>query len=200
MTRLVALHDAVFAALDRAGDWLLPTLARLLFAAILLSYFWVSGLTKLGEGITGLFSPAMGAYAQIFPRAMAAVGYDTGQLSALHTAVVLAGTWAEFLLPALIVAGLLTRLASVGMIGFIGVQTLTDLYGHGAIEEPETLGAWFDKAPDGVILDQRALWVFLLLVLVVKGAGSLSADALLRSGFSARRASPPRSPEGRPAP
>ena len=62
------------------------------------------------------------------------------------------------------------------MIGFVVLQSLTDLYGHGAIEEAGTLGAWFDKAPDAVILDQRALWVFLLLVLVVKGAGALSLD------------------------
>ena len=110
---------------------------------------------------------------------MEAAGYDVSQLGFFHWAVVLAGTWAEFLLPLLIVLGLFTRLAALGMIGFVVMQSLTDLYGHGAISEPATLGAWFDKAPDAVILDQRALWVFLLLVLVVKGAGALSLDALL---------------------
>ena len=35
------------------------------------------------------------------------------------------------------------------------------------------------KAPDAMILDQRALWVFLLLVPMVKGAGALSVDRLL---------------------
>jgi putative oxidoreductase len=65
------------------------------------------------------------------------------------------------------------------MIGFVVVQSLTDLFGHGGINDPATLGAWFDGAPDGVILDQRMLWIFLLLVLVFKGAGPLSLDRLL---------------------
>jgi putative oxidoreductase len=42
------------------------------------------------------------------------------------------------------------------MIGFIAIQSLTDLYGHGGISHPATLGAWFDKVPDGSILGQRA--------------------------------------------
>lgn len=180
MNMLVSLHNAVFRGVERA-DWLLPTLARFLFAAIFLFYYWISGLTKLGEGITGIFQPSVGAYAQIFPRAMEAAGYDAGQLSTFHWAVTLAGTWAEFLLPLLIVIGLLTRLSALGMIGFVVLQTLTDLYGHGAIGEPETVGAWFDKAPDAVIFDQRALWIFLLLVIVFKGAGPLSADRLISS-------------------
>ena len=96
-----------------------------------------------------------------------------------HTLVVLAGTWAEFLLPILILIGLFTSLAALGMIGFVVMQSLTDLYGHGVIEEPSTVGAWFDKVPDSVIMDQRALWVFLLLVIVFKGAGKLSVDQLM---------------------
>ncbi len=178
MTPLVALHNAVFARLEKA-DWLLPVIARFLFAAIFLGYFWVSGMTKLGDGMFGLFSPAMGAYAQIFPRTMEAVGYEVSQLTIFHTLVVLAGTWAEFLLPILILLGLLTRLAALGMIGFVVVQTLTDIFGHGLLEETGAIGGWFDKAPDSLIMDQRALWIFLLLVLVVKGAGKLSVDQIL---------------------
>lgn len=161
------------------ADWLLSTTARFIFAATLLFYFWVSGLTKLGDGIFGLFQPSVGAYAQIFPRAMEAVVYDTSQLSIYHWAVVTAGTWAEFILPALIVLGLFTRLSALGMIGFIVVQSLTDLIGHGGLEHSETFGAWFDRFPDAVIMDQRAFWVFLLLVLVIKGAGPLSLDRAL---------------------
>ncbi|QYX55767.1 DoxX family membrane protein [Roseovarius sp. SCSIO 43702] len=177
MTRLPSLYIALARHLQRA-DWLLPTLARFLFAAIFLRYFWTSAATKLGDGALGLVSPSTGAYAQIFPRQMEAAGFDTSQLSTFHTLVVLAGTWAEFLLPALIVLGLLTRLSALGMIGFVTVQTLTDLWGHGAIHEPATRGAWFDRFPDAVIMDQRALWLFLLAVLVIKGAGPLSLDAL----------------------
>lgn len=178
MTTLISLHSALFARFERA-DWILPTLARLLFAAILLAYFWKSALTKLGEGLLGILAPSTGAYAQIFPRALEAAGYDTSQLTPFHWAVALAGTWAEFLLPALIVLGLLTRLAALAMIGFVLVQTLTDLYGHGVISEPASLGAWFDGAPGSLILDQRALWIFLLITLVIKGAGPLSLDRLL---------------------
>lgn len=178
MNTPVSLHNALFRQIERA-DWILPTLARFLFAAILLVYYWKSGLTKLGDGLSGLFRPAVGAYAQIFPRATEAVTYDIGQLSAFHHLVVLAGTWAEFALPILIVAGLLSRLAALGMIGFVALQSLTDLFGHGGIGHEGTLGAWFDKAPDAIILDQRALWGFLLLVIVVKGAGPLSLDRVL---------------------
>ena len=172
---MLTMYNAATERLERA-DWLLTTSARFIFAATLLLYFWVSGLTKLGDGVMGIFQPSVGAYAQVFPKAMEAVTYDTSQLSIFHWAVVVAGTWAEFILPALIVIGLFTRLSALGMIGFIVVQSLTDLYGHGGIEHPETLGAWFDRIPNAVILDQRAFWVFLLLVLVVKGAGPLSLD------------------------
>jgi len=71
----------------------------------------------------------------------------------------------------------------LGMIGFVVVQSLTDLYGHGGIEYIETVGAWFDRLPDGVVLDQRAFWVLALLVLVFKGAGPLSLDRLFKSAL-----------------
>ncbi|MBE0413269.1 DoxX family membrane protein [Yoonia sp.] len=162
--------------LDAVGHHALPLLARLVFAGVLLVYYWNSGLTKLGDGLFGFLFPRSGAYAQIFPQAMEAAGYDTSQLGVFHWAVVVGGTVAEFILPLLIVLGLLTRLAAVGMIGFIIVQSLTDLYGHGGIAHPGTLGAWFDGAPDALILDQRAFWVLCLLILVFKGAGALSLD------------------------
>lgn len=180
MTGLLSLYRAIFDRLERA-DWLLPTLARFLFAAILLMYFWVSGLTKLGEGFGRIFSPSTGAYVQIFPRMMEAFGYDTDQFTIVHKLFVLAGTWAEFILPALIVLGLFTRLAALGMIGFVALQSLTDLYGHNGWYDSKVLGAWFDRFPDGIIMDQRAFWIFPLLVLVIKGAGPLSFDRALRA-------------------
>lgn len=162
--------------INRAGDAVLPLLARLVFAGVLLMYYWNSGLTKLGDGIFGVFSPSVGAYAQIFPKAMEAAGYDVSQLGIFHWAVVTAGTIAEFVLPLLIVIGLFTRLAALGMIGFIIMQSLTDLFGHGGIEHEGTLGAWFDRMSDALILDQRAFWVLCLLILVFKGAGAISID------------------------
>lgn len=160
---------------DRTGDWLLPTLARLVFAAVLLAYFWSSAMTKFD----GPFAPAMGAYAQIFPKAFEAVGYDVAQLGLWHRLVVLAGGYAEFVLPALITIGLLTRLAALGMVGFVLVQSLTDVWGHGA-----AAGALFDRVSDAVILDQRSLWLLLFLVLILKGAGPISVDHALRVRFS----------------
>ena len=171
MTALIALHSRFARFCDSQADWLLPTLARLVFAGVLLGYFWSSALTKFA----GPFTPSVGAYAQIFPRAFDAVGYDPSQLGLWHWAVVMAGAYAELILPALIVLGLLTRLAALGMAGFVVVQSLTDLYGHSA-----AAGAWFDRASDAVILDQRAFWLLLLLVLVLKGPGPVSADRALR--------------------
>ena len=155
----------------------MPTLARFVFVAVLFSYFWSSAKTKLGDGFLGIFKPSDGAYIQIFPKAVEAAGYDTSQLNAFHWLVALAGTWAEFILPVLILLGLFTRLASLGMIGFVAVQSIVDITGHGVAGKD--IGGWFDKASDALIMDQRTLWVFVLIVLVVKGAGPLSLDRVL---------------------
>lgn len=176
MNALISLHNSVFSRLERA-DWIAPTLARFVFAAVLFMYYWNSGLTKLGDGLLGLFQPSVGAYAQIFPRVFESVGYDTSQLSIFHWAVVVAGTWAEFILPILIVIGLFSRLAALGMIGFVVMQSLTDIVGHHA--DATTIGAWFDRIENSAIMDQRTLWIFVLLVIVIKGAGPLSLDRIL---------------------
>lgn len=178
MNSLISLHNFVFSRIETQASWLLPSLARLVFAGVLFLYFWNAALTKLGDGIFGIFRPALGAYAQIFPRVMEAVSYDVSQMGTYHWLVVVAGTLAEFILPVLIVLGLFTRLAALGTIGFIVIQSLTDIVGHGA--DPKTIGAWFDRASDAVILDQRAFWMVLLMILVLKGAGPLSLDRLLR--------------------
>jgi putative oxidoreductase len=179
MDRLVFLHNSIFSAIERSLSGLVPLLARFVFAATLLGYFWSSAMTKLGDGVLGIFVPSTGAYAQIFPKQMEAVVYDVSQLGVFHWLVVVAGTWAEFILPLLIVIGLFTRLAALGMIGFVVVQSLTDLYGHGGIAHAETLGAWFDRVPDSVILDQRAFWMLIFVTLVIKGAGALSLDRMV---------------------
>lgn len=187
---LTSLHHSVFGVVETLTVPVMTTLARFLFAAILLVYYWNSGLTKLGDGVLGFLFPSDGAYIQVLPKAVEAAGYDFSQLGILHWLIVVTGTWAEFLLPLAIVIGLFTRLAALGMIGFVTVQTLTDLYGHGAIAHDGTLGAWFDRMPDSIVLDQRAFWIFVLLYLVFRGAGPLSVDRLLRSGSSARQADP----------
>ncbi|MEO0343720.1 MAG: DoxX family protein [Pseudomonadota bacterium] len=159
--------------IEVAGQVIMPTLARLVFAGTLLMYFWNAAGTKLA----GLFTLDFGSYAQIFPKKFEAVGYDPSAMSAFDSLVVYAGTYAEYILPALIVLGLFTRLAALGMIGFIVVQSLTDIYGH-MIDE-KTLGVWFDRFSDSLIIDQRSFWVFLLLYLFFAGAGALSMDRLI---------------------
>jgi putative oxidoreductase len=177
MNGILTLYDRLAAGLSRLAPQLLPLLARLVFAAVLLVYFWTSARTKLGEGPFGFLQPAVGAYAQIFPRATEAAGFDVSQLGAFHQLVVIAGTLAELVLPLLILFGLLTRLAALGMIGFVLVQSLTDIYGHGV--GGDDLGRWFDAASGALILDQRSLWILLLLILVFAGPGAWSIDRLL---------------------
>ena len=46
------------------------------------------------------------------------------------------------------------------MAGFVMVHCLTEIFGHSAA------GGWFDRAPDALIVDQRAFWMLLLLVLI----------------------------------
>lgn len=151
----------------------LPLLARFTFAAVLLRYFWTSALTKLERPLT----PSFNAYAQIFPRKMEAAGYDISGFGAFEWGVVMAGTYAEFLLPLLIVLGLATRLAALGMIGFVLVQSLTDVIGHGL--DMATIGALFDRHSDALIFDQRALWGMVLLTLVGLGGGWASLDRVI---------------------
>ncbi|MCU4654885.1 DoxX family protein [Roseibacterium sp. SDUM158016] len=180
MRPLIALHDRIFGTLEATAPWLIPTLARIVFAGTLLVYYWNSGLTKWGSGP---FSPDLGAYIQILPRAFEAVGFNPSALGPLATPIVILGTWTEFILPALIVLGLFTRLAAIGMIGFVAVQTWVDIVGHGV--SGDVLGAWFDNSAGSDIADQRAFWIFLLVVLVLRGAGPLSLDALLSRQRSA---------------
>ena len=175
MNTLTNLHNAIFNAIEKALDgWAPGLLARLVFSSVTLVFFWNSAITKIGSG---LFSPSIGAYAQIFPKKFEAAGYDTSAMSTLDTLVVLAGTYAEFLLPLLILIGLFTRLSAAAMIGFITVMSFVDITGHNA--DAKTMGMVFDRFQDGVILDQRLLWIFPLVYLVIKGAGAVSADALL---------------------
>ena len=186
---LFRLEHMIFAPIGRLLDGpVMPFLARLFFLAILAPFFWNSAMTKLGDGVMGIFSPSVGAYAQILPKAMEAAGYDPSQLSAFQKYLVLFGTWGEFILPALIVIGLFTRTAAFGMIAFIIVMSVVDITGHGA--DASTIGMWFDTVPDSKIVDQRALWIFMMLYLVYRGAGAISVQ-----GFLERRRADPIHPD-----
>jgi putative oxidoreductase len=172
------LHDHGFARIERLADAGLAGLAaRLVFLAVLFLYFLNSWTTKLGEGALGFLRPADGAYYQIVPWAVEAAGGDVAQVGLFDTAIVHAGTWAEFLLPVLIVIGLFARLAAAGMMGFVAVQSFVDIRFHGV--DAQTIGAWFDRHSDSLIADQRLLWGLALFVVMAKGAGYLSLDRLL---------------------
>ena len=175
---LVQTHTTLAERLDAASPWLTPTLARLVFLVVFFFYFWNSAVLKIDGSI---FSPSAGAFGQIFPKAAEAVLWDVTQMSFFQRIVIFAGTVAEFVLPVLILVGLMTRLAALGMIGFVMVQTLVDVTGHGV-----ELGSWFGNA--GGLLNERTLWVFLFAVLVIRGAGPISVDALLGRVTSGRRA------------
>lgn len=191
MNFLLSLHNKPLESISESlSPWLLPTLARFTFAATLLMYFWASASLKISfpdfEGISGFFAAAtsldsyqltFGAYGQIFPVAFEAVGYDPDGLSIFHKIVAHAGTYAEFILPALLLIGLFTRLAAFGMIGFTFVQSYVDIFGHMADET--AIGSWFDRIADSQIMDQRLFWIVLFMLLFLRGGGPLSADKLI---------------------
>ena len=191
ISRARGVHDAAFGTLQRLTDgWLLGLLARLVFASVLFGYYWNSALTKVGDGVLGFFTVSPGAYIQIlgFP-AVAAVDGDPSALPLLSKLIVWAGTYAEFVLPVLIVIGLFSRLAALGMIGFIAVQSLVDVTVHEL--DTASVGAFFDRMPDGLLADQRLLWAFPLAYVVLRGPGLVSLDALLGRRLDARAASGP---------
>ena len=154
-----------------AGEWFVPLGARFTFVAVLLGYYWSSAMTKFSKGFFGFLSPTLGAHYQILPGITEAAGYDLEMIHPIFTLIVLLGSWAEVILPLLILIGLFTRGAALAMMGFVVVQSLVDICGHDV-----EAGAWFDRASDAVIMDQRLFWVFILAILVIKGAGPLSVD------------------------
>ncbi|MHA1190094.1 MAG: DoxX family protein [Alphaproteobacteria bacterium] len=181
------LHNAVFSGIERAlGGWFPGLAARLVFASVLLLYFYNSAKTKIGDGLFGFLSISDGAYFQIVAPVVERFEFDPSQVPFLpYGLIVLLGTYSEFILPTLIVLGLFTRVAALGMVIFIAVQSFVDVTVHGL--EEKSIGAMFDRFPDAVIADQRLLWAFPLVYLVVRGAGAVSLDTLLwRRGAAAR--------------
>lgn len=180
------LYNGVFGMFERVTrGWLLELGARFIFAAVLLQFFWNSAMTKIGGTFMNILTPTAGAYAQMLPQMMEQVSYDISQIAFFpYGLIVLLGTWAEFILPLLVVVGLFTRAASLGMIGFILVMSYVDVTGHGA--DAKTIGALFDGDPYSIISDDRLLWIFLLLIPTLKGPGFLSLDTLMGSYYRKR--------------
>lgn len=176
---IALLYEELFGFLNRlTAEWLPGLLARLIFSSVLLMYFWNSAYTKLGSGFPGFVIPDAGAYAQIVPQIAEAASYDVDQIAFIPwTLVVVAGTYAEFLIPCLILLGLFTRAAGLAMIVFLAVMTYVDIQYHqiGA----EAIGGFFDRFQDSPVSDQRLLWSFPLIYLVLYGPGKLSVDHII---------------------
>lgn len=180
---IVRLHHGVFSAVERAtAGWFTGFAARFAFASVLLLYYLNSGWQKLGDGIFGFLSPSLGAYASILPPIMDQYGGDISAIPFFpwHL-IVLLGTWTEILLPIMIVIGLFSRIAALGMIFFVIVQSYVDIAFHGL--EGRFVGSMFDRLPDAIIFDQRLMWVFILALIVVRGPGKLSLDHLMARRF-----------------
>ncbi|MEM8795282.1 MAG: DoxX family protein [Pseudomonadota bacterium] len=170
ITKLRTIHQTVFTRVETAtGNNIEGLLARFVFLSVLFFYFWRSAFVKL-DG----FFPNAGAYAQILPQTAEALHYDVTQFDFHHHLIVYTGTYGEVILPLLVVIGLFARVASIGMIVFIAVQSIVDVWGHFVDG-----GKPFDPLASGVIADQRILWVFLLTIIVLRGPGWLSMDRLL---------------------
>ena len=174
-TRLRPIASAIE---THAAQWGMGLLARLLLLATIVPYYLASAKTKVGEGVGGFFDVQAGAYGQIIPPIAEAHYYDASMIPIVPwKLIVIAGTYAEFILPILIVVGLLTRPAAIGLIGFIIVQSYVDHAFHGVTGD--TFGAFFDRDPTSLVLDQRAFWSFPLLFLALFGPGAVSLDRAL---------------------
>ena len=177
---LSRLNEDVFATIQALlENWFLGLAARLMFSSVLFWYFINSAMTKVGSGFPGMFVVKDNTYAQMFPKLFESVGFDASQISFIPYGIIAyAGTYAEFILPVLILLGLFTRAAAVGFMGFLAVMTLTDITGHDA-----KIGGFFDRFQDAAIADQRLLWLFPLIYLLIRGPGLVSLDAVLGRMF-----------------
>jgi putative oxidoreductase len=181
----MSLYRGIFGFIQRVTeDWLLGITVRLIFASTLLVYFLDSAMTKVGNGFPDNLHPTIEAYRQILPLTAEQVSYDLSRIQFFPDGlIVYAGTYAEFAFPIMIVVGLWTRLASLGMIIFIVVMTYVQIYAHQV--DAAAIGRFFDVVPDSTIADQRLLWLMPLLYLVIRGPGFLSLDTAF-GGTSSR--------------
>lgn len=124
----------------RIGDWLLAPCARLALAAI----FFLSGRTKV-EGLITVTESTQGLFRDEYRVPILAPEV------AAHLA-----TYAEHLLPLLLVLGLLTRLSALGLLAMTAVIQ-------------------FFVYPDA--WPTHLAWATLALYLIARGAGPQSLDA-----------------------
>ena len=143
---MLTRYDAITMRLSGA----LPESLVLAFVRVVLAgVFWRSGRTKVTEG--SWFQLSDTTY-ELFRTEYAAVPLPP------ELAAVMATT-AEHLLPALLVAGLFTRVSALGLVGMTMVIQL--------FVYPD---AWWPE---------HSLWTAMALILIVRGGGQFSLDAVL---------------------
>lgn len=143
---LLERYDAAVAWVSRR----LPESIMLLFVRVVLGgIFWRSGQTKVEPGSWFTLTDST---RELFRTEYAGVPLPPELAAPLANA-------AEHILPALLLAGLFTRLSALGLLG----MTLT-------IQIFVYPDAWWPE---------HSLWVGLALVLIVRGGGNISMDALL---------------------
>lgn len=153
---------------------LMVTLARLGFAAVLMPWFVIGGLSKIAGPTLSVGPPAgvwplsLGAYYAFLPDVMAEGAAPTlGQ----H-AFVLSMTLSELVLPLMVVAGLGGRISAALLIVHIWIASL-------ATGQLIATGSLFDANPFDPGPDQVVLWTLVLLPVAVHGAGPISIYRLL---------------------
>ncbi len=147
--------QTLLARYDRLADWLASRvpegLALLLTRVALAGIFWRSGRTKVEDG----------SLLSISDQAYFLFEYEYTGLPIPPAIATPMATWAEHLFPILLVLGLLTRFSALSLL----IMTLViQLFVY-----PE---AWWQT---------HILWVAMAAVLVSRGGGLFSLDALLAS-------------------
>ena len=148
---------ALIVRYDAAAAWLsgrLPEAVLLLFVRVVLGgVFWRSGETKVEPGTWFTLTDAT---RELFASEYAGVPLPPELAAPLANA-------AEHVLPALLLAGLFTRGAALGLLGMTMVIQI--------FVYPESWWA------------EHSLWTALALVLVLRGGGLFSLDAALAPRF-----------------
>lgn len=152
MSAVTALQSRYDAITARLSGSLPESLVLAFVRVVLAGVFWRSGRTKVVEG--SWFQLSDTTY-ELFRTEYAGVPLPP------EFAAVLATT-AEHALPALLLVGLFTRFSALGLLGM-------------------TMVIQFFVYPDAW-WGEHSLWAALALILIVRGAGQFSLDAMLTRG------------------
>lgn len=163
-------------------DWRIDGLclaSRGVVAAVLLPWFLIGGLSKIG-GLTLSIGPtvvglplSLGAYYAWLPGLLDTSSPGPPDFTLIQQAYVGLMVLMELALPVLVVLGLWARMAASLLVLH---QILFFVLSQPLVE----MGAAFDASPFDMMPDQLLLWIMLLAPLVLFGAGPISIDDALR--------------------